>query len=602
MNNLDNAAFAPAFLDVLARFKADDITEAEASAETLALLNSWYTYPGTVAERLAGFLRSIEGFIVTDGVPSDAIGQNGQFALDEASGNLYGPKAADSWGSAILDLKGDSAYQVAVSEGFVGTEAEWLASLVGSQGLAATIEVGTVTTGAAGSSASVTNSGDENDAVFDFTIPRGDKGDAATITVGTITTGDAGTSATVTNAGTSAAAVLDFTIPKGDKGNTGDAATIAVGTVSTGAAGSSATVTNSGTSGAAVFDFEIPQGVAGEAATIAVGTVTTGAAGSSASVTNSGTANAAVFDIAIPKGDKGDAATIAIGTVTTGAAGSSASVTNSGTSAAAVFDITIPRGDTGATGSFANDFEGAWDSGTAYTGGEIVTHDGETWYAEAASTNVTPGTDGTKWSKLAAKGADGAGAGTVTSVGVTGTSGHGITSAGGPITSSGTITLSVDASALKSHISLDQVSNTSDADKPVSTAQQTALDDKVDEADLGAANGVATLDGDGKLNPDQIPDGIGGLKGVTVSGSGTLSAGESAIIDASGGTATRTLPATLVDGDQFVAKARGGSVQVPHGTHTIRYQGVAVAGDGVLIADGETLHLQADSTSTLEIM
>lgn len=47
----------------------------------------------------------------------------------------------------------------------------------GIQGEAATIEVGTVTTGAAGSSVVVTNTGTVNDAVFDFTIPQGAKGD-----------------------------------------------------------------------------------------------------------------------------------------------------------------------------------------------------------------------------------------------------------------------------------------------------------------------------------------------------------------------------------------------------------------------------------------
>lgn len=47
----------------------------------------------------------------------------------------------------------------------------------GVQGEAATVDVGTVTTGAAGSSVAVTNSGTVNDAVFNFTIPRGDKGD-----------------------------------------------------------------------------------------------------------------------------------------------------------------------------------------------------------------------------------------------------------------------------------------------------------------------------------------------------------------------------------------------------------------------------------------
>lgn len=99
----------------------------------------------------------------------------------------------------------------------------------------------------------------------------GPAGDAATIAVGTVTTGAEGSSATVTNSGTSSAAVFDFSIPVGDTGATGpqgDAATIAVGTVSTGAAGSSATVTNSGTSSAAVFDFSIPKGDTGDVGSI----------------------------------------------------------------------------------------------------------------------------------------------------------------------------------------------------------------------------------------------------------------------------------------------------------------------------------------------
>ena len=48
------------------------------------------------------------------------------------------------------------------------------------------------------------------------------KGDAATITVGTVTTGAAGTQAAVVNSGTTGDAILDFTIPKGDKGVKGD--------------------------------------------------------------------------------------------------------------------------------------------------------------------------------------------------------------------------------------------------------------------------------------------------------------------------------------------------------------------------------------------
>ena len=51
----------------------------------------------------------------------------------------------------------------------------------------------------------------------------GSDGAAATVTVGTVTTVAAGTPASVTNSGTSAAAVLDFQIPKGSDGDgTGD--------------------------------------------------------------------------------------------------------------------------------------------------------------------------------------------------------------------------------------------------------------------------------------------------------------------------------------------------------------------------------------------
>ena len=248
----------------------------------------------------------------------------------------------------------------------------------GDTGDAATITVGSTSTGAPGSNASVANAGTSSAAVLNFTIPRGDKGDkgdtgatgspgaAATVTVGTTTTGQPGTSASVVNAGTQSAAVLNFTIPKGAKGDTGatgSAATVAVGATTTGQPGTNASVTNSGTQSAAVLNFTIPKGAkgdtgsAGAAATIAAGTTTTGQPGTSASVTNVGTSSAAIFDFTIPKGDKGDqgdpgaAATVTVGSTQTGGAGTNASVVNSGTSSAAVLDFTIPKGDKGDTGN-----------------------------------------------------------------------------------------------------------------------------------------------------------------------------------------------------------------------------------------------------------
>lgn len=73
----------------------------------------------------------------------------------------------------------------------------------GDEGIAATIEVGTVTTGAAGSKASVTNAGTKNAAKFNFVIPQGVKGDK----------GDPGETGAIGETGA--------TGPQGPKGDTG---------------------------------------------------------------------------------------------------------------------------------------------------------------------------------------------------------------------------------------------------------------------------------------------------------------------------------------------------------------------------------------------
>ena len=213
------------------------------------------------------------------GAPGAGTGVNGDIYLDSAATRLYGPKTAGAWGSGV------SLIGAAGANGTNGTNGTNGAN--GTNGTAATVSVGAVTTGAAGTSASVTNSGTSSAAILNFTIPQGAAG----------ANGANGTA--------------------GTNGTNGTAATVAVGAVTTGAAGSSASVTNTGTGSAAVLAFTIPRGDAGTAGT---------------------------------NGTNGTAATIAVGTVTTGAAGTSASVTNSGTSAAAIFNFTIPRGDTGAGG------------------------------------------------------------------------------------------------------------------------------------------------------------------------------------------------------------------------------------------------------------
>ncbi|RZU39316.1 collagen-like protein [Edaphobacter modestus] len=159
--------------------------------------------------------------------------------------------------------------------------------------------------------------------------------------------------------------------------------------------------------------------------------------------TNTCTASSSGTGTQGPKGDPGTAATISVGTVITGAAGTSASIVNGGTSSAAVLNFTIPqgiqgiKGDTGAAGPQGNpgptgatgeqgltgatgatgpqgpsggstNWRGTWSSTTTYADFDAVAYLGSSYIAVTASTNVTPGTDATKWQLLAQAGAQGA--------------------------------------------------------------------------------------------------------------------------------------------------------------------------------------------------
>ena len=67
-----------------------------------------------------------------------------------------------------------------------------------------------------------------------------------------------------------------------------------------------------------------------------------------------------------------------------------------------------PQGPAGANGTGFT-FRDAWNSTDNYVVNDVVTDQGETWIAIAASTNSQPSTINADWSKLAARGADGVG-------------------------------------------------------------------------------------------------------------------------------------------------------------------------------------------------
>lgn len=153
----------------------------------------------------------------------------------------------------------------------------------------------------------------------------GPAGQAATITVGSTTTGSPGTQAQVTNTGNQNAAIFNFTIPQGAQGPKGDPGPQG----EPGAKGDTGPQGEPGAKGDTGPQGEPgPQGVpgeqgpkgdtgetgpAGQPATITVGTTTTGEPGTEAQVTNSGTAQDAILNFTIPKGEPGGSASLPIG-------------------------------------------------------------------------------------------------------------------------------------------------------------------------------------------------------------------------------------------------------------------------------------------------
>lgn len=175
------------------------------------------------------------------------------------------------------------------------------------------------------------------------TGPQGEPGEAATVEIGSVTTGAPGTSAEVTNSGTAKAAVLNFTIPQGPQGAKGD-------TGPQGPQGETGEgfVVKGYFATLSALQSGVPSPSAGDA--YGVGSAEPYDIYIWDGVNSAWVNNGPLQGAQGPQGDPGSAATIEIGTVTTAPAGSDAAVTNSGTSSAAVLNFTIPQGATGPQG------------------------------------------------------------------------------------------------------------------------------------------------------------------------------------------------------------------------------------------------------------
>ena len=162
----------------------------------------------------------------------------------------------------------------------------------GANGITPTLKVGSTTTGNAGTNASVTMTDNNNVYTLNFVIPKGEKGDTGakgeagvkgqdgvkgadgitpTLRVGTVTTLAAGSNATVTMSENNNVYTLNFGIPKGNKGDTGASGgsgettvvnpTITIGTVTS---GDTASATITGDSPNYTLNLVLPKGDKGD--------------------------------------------------------------------------------------------------------------------------------------------------------------------------------------------------------------------------------------------------------------------------------------------------------------------------------------------------
>lgn len=308
------------FADSTTKMSAAAISAAEASS----IQNAFNTYRVEIDERSVAAVppgvivrwpkvtSPPDNWFLCDG---QAVSRTVYPELFNTTGTFYG--AGDGVNTFNLpDLSGDNEYDFIIKYRF----SDGLRGVQGPGGDAATLEVGTTTVVNPDVNPSVTNSGDDSDAVFDFDLPR-----APDVSVGTVGSLNPDQAPAVTDSGVDGDTVLDFGLPR--------AADVTIGATTVVNPDQSPTVADTGVDGDVALGFSLPR-----AADLTLGTVTPVNPDQSPTITDTGVDGDAVYDFDLPR-----APDFQVGTVTTVPPGQ-ATITNVGADGDIVLDFEIPKG------------------------------------------------------------------------------------------------------------------------------------------------------------------------------------------------------------------------------------------------------------------
>ena len=139
-------------------------------------------------------------------------GENGTNGQDGVSPSVTIADITNGHRLTITDKDHPSGQSVDILNGAAGTNGQ--NGTDGEDGVSPEVSITSITNG---HRVTITDKTHQSGQSFDVTNgANGANGTSATVTVGSVTTGAAGTQASVTNSGTASAAVLDFVIPRGN--------------------------------------------------------------------------------------------------------------------------------------------------------------------------------------------------------------------------------------------------------------------------------------------------------------------------------------------------------------------------------------------------